>query len=112
MKWVAGFGGAVGYPAGQGWDIGGGRRMDWIGQLKGLPETVAILLVAGIMLVAVLKSVMKWIVAPFSRLIENHLEHDAEERRQMRKVIEGVDKTLQHNTRVLENLAQTLQSKE
>lgn len=84
--------------------------MDWIGQLKGLPETVAILLVSGFILVAVLRSVMRWIVNPFSKLIENHLEHDAEERQQMRKVIEGVDKTLQHNTKALEHLANTLKS--
>jgi len=86
--------------------------MDWIGQLKGLPETVAVLLVSGFILVAVLRGVLRWIVNPFSKLIENHLEHDSEERKQMRKVIEGVDESLQHNTHVLQHLANMLQSKE
>lgn len=62
--------------------------MTWIETLKGLPETVALVVVFGAMMCLLFRTVSRQIVQPFQKLVTNHLEHDAVERAQLRKAID------------------------
>lgn len=65
--------------------------MNWIDSLKGLPETVAILALFTACVVLVVKAIARYIADPIkdainqmSNIVDNHFEHDKEDRRDER----------------------------
>lgn len=83
-----------------------GGEVDWISALKDLPVGIAFAVVLVVAVYFIVRTIVRHIVDPMRDaihrgidsleiMITNHLEHDQEERREMRKAIEK-------NTRIIE----------
>jgi uncharacterized phage-like protein YoqJ len=83
---------------------------NWVASLGELPVSIALLVVFTLCVILILRAVFKHtkdeIITPFKDAIDNHFEHDREDRKTMVKVIEDQTESNKEHAREFKNLAE------